>query len=391
MRIQETFIPLQQWRLYSLFAVIFIGLQFCASAQTSYKLVNAKGGEQHFSKMHVVSSGETLYGLSRQYKVSVGEIKTWNGLRSNTIDIGQRLIIETPSQTTVSTPSNQESEVAKTGIDRGEAIAFESHLSDLFSGSAQPQNQGWEAEAPDESEWSPFGEDMNSRGSDDGQTSFARRTTRDGGETAQTSNTETTASVRTKQVYYQVKSGDDIYSIADIYKVRVDQLRAWNALVEVVPGDVIVVAKREIVVPQTETTNSTSKQRGIPSRTMSPTLDTRPNSSETPNPTYRGASQNNSSVMRSDQTYYGKWMERGSFVPYEGEKHKSSRFYALHKSLPIGSTFKVMIPDNGGYFEVKVVGRLEASKNAIAALSYDTIRLLEGGMTQSEVTIYYDK
>lgn len=387
MRIQESFLSLQQCRAYSLLAVMFIGFQFCASAQTSYKLISENGGEQHFAKMHVVSAGETLYGLSKHYKVNVGEIKTWNGLRSNTIDVGQRLIIETPSQTTASTPSKQESEVAKTGIERGEEIAFESHLSDLFSSSAQPQNQGWETEAQDESEWSPFGGDMNSRGNNNEQTSFARRT-RDGAETIQTSNT---ASVRIKQVYYQVKSGDDIYSIADKYKTRVDQLRAWNALVEVVPGDVIVVAKREIIVPQAENTSSTTRQRGIPSRTMSPTLDTRPHSSESPNPTYRGANQSNSNVMRSDQTYHGKWMEIGSFIPYEGEKYKSTRFYGLHKSLPIGSTFKVMIPGNGGYFEVKVVGRLEADRNAIAALSYDSIRLLEGGMTQSEVTIYYDK
>lgn len=389
MRIQDFFLPQQQWRTYSLLAVMFIGLPFCASAQLSYKLVNERGGEQHFAKMHVVSAGETLYGLSRQYKVSVGEIKTWNGLRSNMIDVGQRLIIETPSQTTASTTSNQESETAKNGIDRGEEIAFESHLSDLFSNSTQPQNQGWESESPDESEWSPFGDDMNSRGDDEGQNSFARKT-RDGGETAQASNTEA-ATVRVKQVYYQVKSGDDIYSIADKYKTRVDQLRAWNALVEVVPGDVIVVAKREIVVPKTETSQPATRQRGIPSRTMTPTLDERPQSSVSPNQTYRSGSQNTSSVMRSDQTFYGKWMEKGSFVPYEGEKYKSNRFYALHKSLPIGSSFKVMIPGNGGYFEVKVVGRLEAEKNAIAALSYDSIRLLEGGITQSEVTIYYDK
>lgn len=387
MRIRDSFFPLQQRRIWIVLPMMLVGFLFTVNAQTSFKLVSENGGEQFFAKMHVVSKGETLYGLSRLYKVSISEIKTWNGLHSNSIDIGQRLIIETPRQsTTTPTPTTPTpSEVAKSGPDRGpDEIAFESHLSDLFAGNNQNIPQGWETETPDESEWSPFGGDMNSRGEAESQTSFTRRS----------ANQETTPAtdapaVRIKQVYYQVKRGDDIYSIADKYNVRVDQIRAWNALVEVVPGDVIVVAKREITTPTAANTTST---RAIPSRTLTPDLDSRPTSTTatTPSASYRGGSSLNMGVMRSNQEYLGKWMEKGAFVPYEGEKFKSTRFYALHKSLPIGSSFKVMIPGNNGYFEVKVVGRLEAEKNAIAALSYDTIRLLEGGIQQSEVTIYYD-
>lgn len=388
MRIPEHSLSLLPWRKWLVLPLLLVGLQISLEAQTSYKLVSQNGGEQHFAKMHVVTKGETLYGLSRLYKVSVKEIKTWNGLHSDKIDVGQRLIIETETESTIApTPQN---DVAKTGPDRGtQEVAFESHLSDLFTNSAAPETQGWQTETPDDSEWSPFGGDMNSRGGDD-QTSFTRRT-RDQEATSASASTDN-AITRTKQVYYQVKSGDDIYSIADKYSVRVDQIRAWNALVEVVPGDVIVVAKREITVPSNTTptsTTPTSRERGIPSRTMTPQLDSRPHSTVSPTQTYRGGN-NLSSVMRSDQAYLGQWMEKGAFIPYEGEKFKSSRFYGLHKSLPIGSTFKVMIPGNGGYFEVKVVGRLEANKNAIAALSYDSIRLLEGGNTQSEATIYYD-
>ncbi|MEM6344142.1 MAG: LysM peptidoglycan-binding domain-containing protein [Bacteroidota bacterium] len=384
MRIRESFFPLQQWRTWIVLPLMLLGLQSFVHAQNSYTLVGERGGEQYFAKMHVVSKGETLYGLSRLYKVSINEIKTWNGLHSNTIDVGQRLIIETPAQESTST-STTESEVAKSGPDRGtEEIAFESHLSDLFSNPNPPTNQGWETESMDNSEWSPFGGGMNSRGEAKEQTSFTRRSG-----SQETASEADAPSVRIKQVYYQVKRGDDIYSIADKYKVRVDQLRAWNAVVEVVPGDVIVVAKREIVSPTTNASNS-SKQRGIPSRSMTAPLDARPSSTTSPTTAYRGGDLN-AGVMRSDQEYLGNWMEKGAFIPYEGEKYKSTRFYGLHKSLPIGSTFKVMIPGNSGYFEVKVVGRLEAEKNAIAALSYDTIRLLEGGIQQSEVTIYYDK
>ena len=44
--------------------------------------------------VHVVDNGETLYGISKFYGLSVGALKAKNDLRSNTISIGQRLIID---------------------------------------------------------------------------------------------------------------------------------------------------------------------------------------------------------------------------------------------------------------------------------------------------------
>ena len=42
---------------------------------------------------HRVKSGETLGGIANRYRVKVNDIKRWNGLKSNTIRIGQRLVI----------------------------------------------------------------------------------------------------------------------------------------------------------------------------------------------------------------------------------------------------------------------------------------------------------
>lgn len=43
--------------------------------------------------IHVVRSGENLGLIARRYRVSVGQLKTWNNLRSNTIYPGQRLTV----------------------------------------------------------------------------------------------------------------------------------------------------------------------------------------------------------------------------------------------------------------------------------------------------------
>lgn len=46
---------------------------------------------------HVVKKGETLYGISRKYKVSVDQILEWNGLAGSSIKEGQTLIVSKPA------------------------------------------------------------------------------------------------------------------------------------------------------------------------------------------------------------------------------------------------------------------------------------------------------
>jgi membrane-bound lytic murein transglycosylase D len=49
------------------------------------------------SATHRVRSGETLSEIAERYRVSVSQLKSWNGLRGNTIRVGQRLRIRTSS------------------------------------------------------------------------------------------------------------------------------------------------------------------------------------------------------------------------------------------------------------------------------------------------------
>ncbi len=50
---------------------------------------------------HVVKSGETITSISRRYKCSVTDIRAWNGLKSNTLKPGQKLVIYTPGKVNV--------------------------------------------------------------------------------------------------------------------------------------------------------------------------------------------------------------------------------------------------------------------------------------------------
>lgn len=46
------------------------------------------------SHLHKVAQGETLFSISRQYGVTVGDIMKWNNLQGNDLSVGQALVIQ---------------------------------------------------------------------------------------------------------------------------------------------------------------------------------------------------------------------------------------------------------------------------------------------------------
>lgn len=56
---------------------------------------------------HTVAAGETLYRISKNYDVSVEQLRAWNSLTDNTISVGQRLkVSNTASSSSYNQPSN---------------------------------------------------------------------------------------------------------------------------------------------------------------------------------------------------------------------------------------------------------------------------------------------
>ena len=48
--------------------------------------------------IHVVKKGETLGKIAQKYKCSVTDLKKWNNLKTNNIQIGQKLKVYPPQQ-----------------------------------------------------------------------------------------------------------------------------------------------------------------------------------------------------------------------------------------------------------------------------------------------------
>lgn len=82
------------------------------------------------STSHVVKAGETLYSISRDHDISVSDIKKWNNLTSNELNVGQEITLKEGAKTTESTSTHAAptSSNAKThAVKAGETLYSISH------------------------------------------------------------------------------------------------------------------------------------------------------------------------------------------------------------------------------------------------------------------------
>jgi membrane-bound lytic murein transglycosylase D len=73
-------------------------------------IIKAEDKPKETSTIHVVQTGETLYGISKKYGVSVADIKEWNKLESDVVKLDQQLVVTTDAGISIleTQPSVQE-------------------------------------------------------------------------------------------------------------------------------------------------------------------------------------------------------------------------------------------------------------------------------------------
>jgi membrane-bound lytic murein transglycosylase D len=139
---------------------------------------------------HVVKKGETITTISRRYKCSVTDIRAWNGLKSNTLRPGQKLVIYTPGK--VPLPATSTTTTAATEKKPASTTTTKT-----------------ETKTP-------------------------------------TTTTSSTDAAGTKYKYYTVKNGDNLWTIAQKFGTTVDALKKLNGYgskVVLHTGDKIKVGK----------------------------------------------------------------------------------------------------------------------------------------------------
>jgi membrane-bound lytic murein transglycosylase D len=185
------------------------------------------------AKYHVVKKGESLGKISSKYKVTTKDLMAWNKLKKSTIHVGQRIRVNAPGQTVIneSVAVNKEKESSKSTVHQNQAsdnakyhvVIKGEYLSKIATtyGVSNDELVAWNSL---ENQNLLVGQKLRVNQPDSGNNSKA---------IAQVSPSKGSAKGDTdlKLVYYTVKSGDTLWSIAQHYDgITIDQLKEWNKL-----------------------------------------------------------------------------------------------------------------------------------------------------------------
>ncbi|MFY8330303.1 LysM peptidoglycan-binding domain-containing protein [Vagococcus carniphilus] len=164
------------------------------------------------SSSYTVKRGDTLYGISLRYGVSVNELKQWNNLKSDMIYVGQQLAINgkkaaNHTATPVKKTSNQSQSSTYT-VKRGDSL-YQISLKYNVSVSDLKQANGLSSDLI-----------------------YVGQTLKIPG-TAKVATRQTTSNRQVKR--HKVQTGDSLWSLSNKYNTSVSQLKTWNKI----SGDII--------------------------------------------------------------------------------------------------------------------------------------------------------
>jgi membrane-bound lytic murein transglycosylase D len=187
---------------------------------------------------YVVKRGDALGKIARQYGVSVSQLMTTNGLRSTTIQIGQRLVVPVPSYDSSPLLADVQGEevvtveygrtrtrpiLAASDVTRTTTTRPETPVVTASTASTPPAR---EPEAAD-----PAG--------------------------AETKETESETPEAPTRIVYSVQRGDNLTEIAKKYGVSLSELRSWNRI----QGSRIQVGQRLYLYDENPSSTSAGAER----------------------------------------------------------------------------------------------------------------------------------
>lgn len=303
--------------------------------------------------IHVVEEGETLYSISRRYKGSVVDVIKHNQIVDNRIEIGQTLYVlintesPTPAKVIITSPP--------------ENIHIVQPGETLYS-----LGKRYDVRLKDLKKWNKLSNNNLAPGMQLKLTKNAKIA-----ETAPSQPKElpeSTPSTKDKEPEsadpyrdfrkYLVQTGETLTTIAQKIGVSLDSLRQWNML----ESDYLKIGQ-EIFFKNEKEASSTKINE--PSKKLRKQID---------------------------EDGFERVFEEG--LTSAIESMKTTRFLALHRSLPIGTNLKVRNLMNNQVVYVKVVGKLPntgLNKNLLLRLSqpaYDQLGILD---SKSRVEVSYNK
>lgn len=300
------------------------------------------------SNLHKVNPGETLFAISKKYNVSVGELMEWNQLKGNDLSVGQALIIKkaetAPSADvaeTKSAPVKEEFKQVEESLAEQKPIN-EPKKNSVAKAIAEPNK----AEAKTEKE-EPKKENVK------------RAETIRGNQESSNSLENKKPIVPGDWISHEVQPGETLFSLANRYNAKVEELINWNALSSnnLRTGQVIKVGRAESgpsevpLVGEAKVVSNPEEMNQVPD----------------------GATSGGFKNIR----------ETGQAELIEGTGgHK--KYLVLHRTAPVGTIIRVKNEENDVTIFARVVGVLpETGDNSkliikLSQAAFDQLKAVNG-------------
>lgn len=301
------------------------------------------------SNLHKVNAGETLFAISKKYNVSVGEIMEWNQLQGNDLSVGQALIIKQAEPSTATTIAESKSAPAKEEFKQVEkSLAEQKPIKEpqknpvAENTKAEPKKAEAKIEKPEPKK----------------ENAKRAETTR--------GNQDSSNSLENKQpivpgdwISHEVQPGETLFSLANRYNAKVEELINWNALSSnnLRTGQVIKVGRAQSgpsevpLVGEAKVVSNPEEMNAVPD----------------------GATSGGFKNIR----------ETGQAELIEGTGgHK--KYLVLHRTAPVGTIIRVKNEENDVTIFARVVGVLpETGDNSkliikLSQAAFDQLKAVNG-------------
>jgi LysM repeat protein len=219
---------------------LFVGLQSAALAAPAARLDSIgvqKVGDRTFI-VHQVVGQETLFSVSRRYKVSMSEIQQANESLKQGMKDGQTLLI----------PFGQPSSAPSTSVTVAPAAPISNSTSNTDAKAATVTSSVETASPVVKEVPSPVAEAKNEKASENSTVKQAAAVDPKAVEKVTVQNVKST---------HKVKRGENLSTIAKKYKVTVSELKSWNSL----SSDKVMIGQAlKIITKQTIATKQSSSE-----------------------------------------------------------------------------------------------------------------------------------
>lgn len=156
---------------------------------------------------------------------------------------------------------------------------------------------------------------------------------------------------------HTILPGEDIYIIARLYHTSPKKILEKNPGKKIEPGT-------QLVIPLTKGTDLIALSDDVKVRKLEA----------------RHARLSNNPNLLS---------ERGKYELIRRDREKAI-YYVFHPSFPIGQKIYIQIPNNPGYIEASVIGRLPTASNAMIGISPRIYEIVKAADNSNMMTIYFE-